>query len=437
VRQKILALILRPGFVSVFLTVAVALRLLWILFIHHDQVSDFAWYYQRGSDLAAGRGYSVDGMPTAYWPAGYPLFLGGLFYLFGPVQFIAKFANIIFYAATMWLTYLFTKKVFRSEVAARIAICLLALYPGQIAYTSLLTTEVLFQCLLVLGAVLFVNAEDRPIWWALSGLAWGLATFTKTQALFVPGIFLLVFLWPQSSTSRPASDQRGLLKFFKAGVLVYATLFLVLVPWLVRNYKTFGQPLLSTNGGIVLMIGNNPYATGNQIWDDNVRNLLGDLSNDYDANHIKGRELAREQRAKQIAVNFIVHHPGKFFALMPKKFLATYKSDVDGLYYSMGMVQNPGHLFNAGYLGLKIVAELYYLAIFALFLLELPAILRSNNPSHRISLYLTLYFTLVYLVYFGNARYHFAIMPFVIMYASLFLAHRLNPDPQPPAAATT
>jgi len=49
---------------------------------------------------------------------------------------------------------------------------------------------------------------------ALSGAVWGLATLTKTQAVFVPIIFLLVFLW----------GKRAMLK---AGILVYTAVLLV------------------------------------------------------------------------------------------------------------------------------------------------------------------------------------------------------------------
>ena len=413
VRETFRRLVAHRYFVPACVATGFLLRFLWILLVHHEQVSDFAWYYGRGIALASGEGYSVNGIPTAYWPAGYPLFLGGLFYLFGPIQFIAKFSNVLFFSATIWLTYLFAKKVFRSEAAARIAALLVAICPGQIAYTSILTTEVLFQFLLVLGAVLFVYAADRPLWWILSGLAWGLATLTKTQALFVPAIFLLVFLWRKKG-------------FFKAGVLTYAALLLTVSPWLIRNYEIFGKPLLSTNGGIVLMIGNNPYATGNQIWDDNVRNLLGDLANDFDVNHIMGREVPREERARQVAVSFMIHHPIRDLLLWPKKFFATYKSDVDGLYYSMGIVENPSRTFREIYFAFRVIAELFYLAVFALFLLAIPSALHSKIPGFRVSLYVVLYFTLVYCVYFGNARYHFAFMPFLMLYSALAIAKFLN-----------
>ena len=240
---------------------------------------------------------------------------------------------------------------------------------------------------------------------ALSGAVWGLATLTKTQAVFVPIIFLLVFLW----------GKRAMLK---AGILVYTAVLLVCAPWLVRNYLIFGKPLLSTNGGIVLMIGNNPYATGRQIWDENVRSLLGDLGAN-EANLFDGRELAREERAKRVASDYLIQHPGRVLLLWPKKLVATYLSDVDGIYYSLGMVKNRSGPFEAAYLGMRIFAEGYYFAVLALFLFAIPTIVRSNFTGYRIGLYLVLYFTFVYLVYFGNARYHFALMPWIVIYAGI------------------
>jgi hypothetical protein len=81
------------------------------------------------------------------------------------------------------------------------------------------------------------------------------------------------------------------------------------------------------------MIGNSPYATGRQIWDENVRFLLGDLGAN-EPNLFDGRELAREERAKHVASDYIIHHPGRVLLLWPKKLVATYLSDVDDIYYS-------------------------------------------------------------------------------------------------------
>jgi len=69
-REKIETLLNHRYFVPGCMAAGVLLRLLWIWLVRADQVSDFAWYYQRAMDIAAGRGYSANGIRTAYWPAG-------------------------------------------------------------------------------------------------------------------------------------------------------------------------------------------------------------------------------------------------------------------------------------------------------------------------------------------------------------------------------
>jgi 4-amino-4-deoxy-L-arabinose transferase-like glycosyltransferase len=406
-RTKLQSLINHRYFVPACLVSAVVVRLCWVLAVNFEQVSDYGWYYNFALNIAAGRGYSFHDVRVAYWPVGYPGFLGGLFYLFGPHQFVGKIANIFLYLGVIALTYRFSKMIFHSETAARISLLILTFYPNHIAYSSLLSTEILFVFLLLLGAVLFVLGQHRWIFWMVSGFAWGLATLTKTQALLVPLIFIPVFL----------TNKKSMLKACGA---VYVAMFFVLLPWLYRNDLLFGKPLLSTNGGIVLMIGNNPYATGRQIWDMRVRSLLGDLGNKNENESMSdGREVAREKKAQSVALSYIAHHPLADVALWPKKFTALYLSDVDGIYYSWGMRPSPSRRSTIIYVGLRIFAELYYIFILTLFVASLPVMIRSKITEHRIGIYLVLYFTLTYLIYFGNARYHFALMPFVVIYSGI------------------
>jgi hypothetical protein len=59
------------------ITVGVLARLLWILAIPAVPMNDTAIYLARALSIASGDGYIYpDGTPTAYWPVGYPAFLG-------------------------------------------------------------------------------------------------------------------------------------------------------------------------------------------------------------------------------------------------------------------------------------------------------------------------------------------------------------------------
>ena len=117
-------------------------------------------------------------------------------------------------------------------------------------------------------------------------------------------------------------------------------LALCLIPWAARNQQVMGEALLSTNGGIVLMQGNNPYATGTHIWNDDLAALIGEDSECGRQDHYGGpAEVTRAERARKIATAYIAEHPVRAVALWPRKLMYAYRSDVDGFYYSLGQME--------------------------------------------------------------------------------------------------
>jgi hypothetical protein len=396
-RQSFYKLLYHHNFILFCLLTGVSLRIIWVVFLDVKPISDFNWYYQRGLDIAGGRGYSVDGIPTAYWPVGYPGFLAFIFYIFSNSLLLAKGANIVLSLATILLAYLFSKRVFHNEYAARITVFILAFFPNQIAYSSLLATEIFFTFLLLSGAVLFIYAREHFGTIFLSGVIWGLATLTHPQAILVPMIFLLVFY----------TNLRSLLK---PGLALYLTLFLTLAPWIVRNSLVMGTPLLSTNGGINLLIGNSPYSNGKYIWNEDLAALLVGAKNEVD----------RDIKARQIAMEYMADNPIRTILLWPKKLFYLYRSDVEGISFNQAaMPQPPGKATRITFLGLKIVAQVYYTLILMLFLISFPIILRSRARQYWIGFALMLYFTLIYLIFFGSPRFHYPLIPWVAIYSGI------------------
>lgn len=231
-----------------------------------------------------------------------------------------------------------------------------------------------------------------------------MAALTKTQAIFVPAIFLVVFVHEKKS-------------ILKLGAILYLMMLAVLAPWAVRNQRVMGKAVLSNIGGIVLMIGNNPYSTGKQMWDARVIALLGDLGADED-HMFDGREVARDARARQVAVDFIIHHPVRVVSLWPKKFVGLYRSDVEGFYHVLGL-KNLGRKMRIVYIGLRVIGETYYLAMLGLWAVSLPVVLRSRRAAYSIGLVVCAYFTAVYLVFMGDPRYHLALIPWIAMYSGI------------------
>ena len=179
-------------------------------------------------------------MLTAYWPVGWPGFLAGLFTITGPSVDAGQMANLVFAALVFALTATLGTELFRDRMVGRATVLLLTLYPNQIAYVPLLSTEIFYEFLLLLCVWLLM--QERLALALLSGLLFGVATLTKTQTLFLPGFLLLgVFL--------AAPSRRSLTRLAGLACAVYVAMILVVAPWTYRNYAVFGAFIpVSTNG---------------------------------------------------------------------------------------------------------------------------------------------------------------------------------------------
>src|SRR3990167_3428778 len=83
-----------PWFTPVCFLAFIGVRLALIVFVPVEPGSDALWYFNRASTLAEQGSYSENGLPTAFWPVGYPAFLALLFTFTGTHLAVAQFANL-------------------------------------------------------------------------------------------------------------------------------------------------------------------------------------------------------------------------------------------------------------------------------------------------------------------------------------------------------
>jgi 4-amino-4-deoxy-L-arabinose transferase-like glycosyltransferase len=407
---------------------ALLVRLLWLGFVHPEPLSDFRWYFGQGQRLAAGQGYTVtdDGcplweqgrplpapQPTAFWPVGYPLFLAGIFRLFGGIidpLLAAKSANVALYLGLMAALAWCVRRIFRSKLAGRIALVLLAFLPNHIAYVSITSSEILFAFLATLGVALLIRGREREgVWLRLAaGLVLGLATWTKPAAVLLPVLVLGALHF----------RERG--RLVRVAAVVYFALALTLVPLGVRNRRAFGRfVFVSTNGGINLVIGNMPgaYAPG-VFWNRELTALI----------RSETREVERDARAKAMAIEWMRRHPLATLAALPRKFIALYGADVDG--FGWNRAGDERRSMHAAWGPLRLGSQLYYLAIVALALLSWRHRRRFDGALYGVGPALFIHTTAVYLVFFGGARFHFPLVPWIAAYAAATLAVALEGEPR-------
>ncbi|HET6175914.1 MAG TPA: glycosyltransferase family 39 protein [Candidatus Sulfotelmatobacter sp.] len=258
---------------STFWMVAVALvlRVGWIIVAHTyrfkttDGNFSFGWEMGSiGASLASGHGFSnpfgAATGPTAWEPPLYPYLIAGVFHVFGIYSrasaIVLLSINSVFSALTCIPIFLIGRRMFAEKVAVGAAWAWVVL-PNVMFWCTRAVWETSLSALLVAVAFwLALTMEDREGWapWLQFGLLWGIAALNSTSLLsFLPAAGL--WAWYR----RGKCGKKSL-----AGVvLASAVFFACITPWLVRNYRTFGQFIfVRDNFEAELRLGNGNGADG-------------------------------------------------------------------------------------------------------------------------------------------------------------------------------
>lgn len=436
-KSKIYNAVQSKYFVPGCFILAILLRVIWIILVQSIPVSDSNWYFTKGIELAAGKGYTINGTPTAYYPAGYPMFLAVLFKLFGDSLLLAKLTNVILYIGIMYFSYGIGKKIFNSESVGRITLFILTVYPNHIAYSSILATEILFLFLLLCGAYLLLISNNRIWMLVIAGIIWGMMCMVRPQGFFIPLILIFTSFVLSKST---------FMNKVKSLLFIYVFIILLMLPWIIRNNNVFHEFfIISTNDGINLVIGNNPYASGEYTLDSNIisyipqdnfvsaDSLKRDLNSDYWTKYGFADENIANKKLRSKAIDYIVHNPVQTIKLMPMKLWLNYKKGNEGIGWSITGLQISTKYKNTCLNIFKGIANyVYYLVmIFALVYIA-GSIYKNLFKKQQVlfpsaGLWIMIYFSLLALVYFGGYRFHFPSIPWLVMYCSAFLESVIKP----------
>ena len=200
-------------------------------------------YYTMAQNLLAGRGLSEKSSPpfslSAHRTPLYPLFISGIVYL-SESYWGVLVVQIILGGFIPVLGWLVTKRIFVSQKLATTTALILAAEPFSASLSSVLLTETLFTFLFLFAMIFFFsylqNERYRNI--ILASIFLGLITLTRPTTLYLPAIliFFLLWRWGKRLSFRSGIHLTTFLVFF----------FLVLSPWLYRNYRLFHVPIIST-----------------------------------------------------------------------------------------------------------------------------------------------------------------------------------------------
>lgn len=407
VRNSVTSVLGHRMFLPTVLISALLLRLAIIL-VPVTPTMDFEWYMARAIEIVKGQGYSIRSVRTAYWPVGWPGALAGLFSITGVSIAAVQIVNALLGTLCCWLTALLGQRLTGSRAVGGLAALLIAVYPNQIGYVPLLATEIFYQALLLLLVLMLATARRPPAMWLLTGALFGVAALTKTQSSVLPAI-LLGWMW------LVRSDRATFRDFLLRGSLIYLGLVCTVAPWTYRNWTVFHEFVpVSTNGGWTLLTGNNPEADGGYLGETS---LAHDIGKDFEPT----REVERDRIFQQRAVAWIKQNPARLLVLLPKKLFKMWMGDGEAEWgYQRGFAQYDRYAMV--FRSVRIVNQMFYVA---LMLAALPAcwwLLRGRaGPVTRwahTGIALFAYLSVLTLVFSGQSRFHFNLMPFMAIYAA-------------------
>lgn len=378
------------------LAAALAVRFIMLIIDTPPLRSDSLTYHKLAMSILSGE-YARDGNPTAFVVPGYPLFLAGIYALFGSGETAVRIVQSVLDVATALLFYLICRKIFDKRNAF-IALVIFAFFPSNILYTQAILTETLFGLVSMLF-LLFVYGDEvqkRPF---VSGFFFSSALLIRTSFLLciVPVAFYLFRSMGSFSETAGTRKIAGKALMFTAGAL------LVLTPWLIRNKITIGEYVLSTQGGSTLWEGSNPRATG--TWNKEAA----------DANPLfeEKDELKADREFRKQALQFMSENPVKFIELGFRKIGYLFSSErMAVLYFAEAQ---PGTGSTEAYSRTNpIILALVNVPYFAVILLGLWGILIPMK-KRSLTAGLVLAWIATVFMFVGLPRYHYVLIPFFVI----------------------
>ncbi len=272
--------------------------------------SDALGYFTMAENLA-NHGILLDNFAQhIFYSAGYPLLLGPAFALFGASLTVGLAVNLLLAALSMGLLHRLTVRLSGSIPAGLLAAAVYAVWLPAIWNASMLAKENLSTPLLLaltLCAVALARNRGSSGTALLAGLLWGASLITGGSALLTCGGIGVALIVALCAEVRFAAVIRAGLAFL-VGALI------LLGPWLTAANQMVGRPMLSSNPGFNLYLGNNPAATG---WFVSIADTPA--GKDWEATRLRLGEAGTAQMLQDKAIGWVRDNPAQAGHLAVRK----------------------------------------------------------------------------------------------------------------------
>jgi len=378
---------------------ALAVRLAFVLFFPPLYAPDTGSYEIIAQSLVKGDGFSSSpGVPSLTRAPGYPLFLAGVYFLFGPSHIAVKSIQALLGAIGCIIIYFIGREIFNRKVGLWSGVTM-ALYPPLISTAGFVLSEELSIFLLATSILFLTKAmKSKEVgWYALSGIFMGLATLCRSVTLLFPFFLYLTFLFSPSKKR----------EFVRISIFLLFTI-VTIVPWTIRNYVRFNAFIpTEIQGGRNLWVGSYfpsdgllPYSTTSDQEYENPE--------DKEAYNKIGRGLSPIEADKAYsseAIKNILNNPSGYSRLCVQKFERFWFWIPGGV-----EVLKP-------YPKIKWGVTIVYCLVLLSAGLGLWVGLRENWRDKLPLLAIILYFTIMHTLLFAIPRYRLPIMPYVLIFA--------------------
>ncbi len=315
---------------------ALAIAVRWIFISvagpHVPKVGDASAYHLLANNLAAGRGYirPFDLLllhkvhATAEYPPLFPTVVSVASWLGAKSVYAQRMCMGVVGTATVVVIGLVGRRVAGMAVGLAAAFAA-AVYPMLFLSDATLMSETVFALTVAVALLLAYQTAERPttVRFAALGAVIGLATLTRAEG----GVLALLLVLPLAVRASDRSARRRVL-LAAVGIGVSA---LVVVPWTLRNQRTFHSFVpVSTNIGTALEGANcRPVYSGAAIglWRSNF--TLAPSSPDacftgFDIRqpHFNEARVAAQHRDR--GLRYARHHADRLPAVGAARFLRTW-----------------------------------------------------------------------------------------------------------------
>lgn len=219
--------------------------------VSHIGHNDAIGYAEMADSIIHGRGLQVDYVsfhfikypeirrPEDHWPPLYSFLIVPFYLIFGKIAIAFKLPSIIISSIFLPIaTYSLGRKLSSNKWIGLIAALTVMLYPRLFFWSLFCLSDVTYTFVFLLVILFAIKGHDGKRYFYLMGVTIGIAYYAKGTALLLIPAVVLFYMVKTWSLKALFYDRKFLISIGLA--------FLVILPFLVRNYIHYRDPMHST-----------------------------------------------------------------------------------------------------------------------------------------------------------------------------------------------